>query len=533
MSEWQFVRLGEVCTKITDGTHHSPLNGSSGDFKYITAKNIKPWGLDLTNVTYVDQKTHREIFSRCDVRKGDVLYVKDGATTGRVALNPLEEEFSLLSSVGVLRPGPAVRAKYLLYALQEPQTREKMLADVAGVAITRLTLRKLNDALIPLAPLACQDRIVEKIEELLSDLDAGVAELKVAQRKLIQYRQSLLKAAVEGELTAGWRAEREKRGGIAETGEQLLERILAERRRRWEEKQLAKFNEQGKKPPKGWKEKYPEPVEPDTANLPELPEGWVWASIQQLASDAPYSLAIGPFGSNLKVSDYSDQGVPLIFVRNIRSKNYGGNFTKFVSVSKALELRSHSVEAGDVLITKMGEPPGDADVYPADQPPAIITADCIKVRANDDLIKPHFLAAAINSLVGKLQVLPITQGVAQKKVSLGRFSTIAVPIPSLDEQEEIVERLQSACCQSECVDKELISLGQMCIAQRKNILKAAFSGQLVPQDPNDEPASVLLERIRVERATQKLKRKPKTPPPLGEGARRAGEGAATKKKSRL
>ncbi len=124
----------------------------------------------------------------------------------------------------------------------------------------------------------------QKLEELLSDLDAGVAELKAAQKKLTQYRQSLLKAAVEGALTAEWRAERAKRGEPLETGAQLLERILTERRRRWEEKQLAKFKEQGKTPPKDWRDKYPEPVKPNTADLPELPEGWVWASVDQLVA---------------------------------------------------------------------------------------------------------------------------------------------------------------------------------------------------------------------------------------------------------
>jgi type I restriction enzyme S subunit len=125
-----------------------------------------------------------------------------------------------------------------------------------------------------------QTRIVAKLEELLSDLDAGVAELKAAQKKFGQYRQSLLKAAVEGALTADWRAQHPP----TETGAQLLQRILTERRARWETKQLARFKEQGKTPPKDWQKKYPEPVQPVTTALPELPEGWVWASVEQLGT---------------------------------------------------------------------------------------------------------------------------------------------------------------------------------------------------------------------------------------------------------
>ena len=151
-----------------------------------------------------------------------------------------------------------------------------MVDDMAGVAISRLTLTKLKNIQIPLVAVSIQDRIVAKLEELLSDLDAGVAELKAAQAKLGQYRQSLLKAAVDGSLTAEWR----KKNKPKESGTQLLERILAERRKRWEEKQLAKYREQGKTPPKGWEAAYPQPVKPDIKGLPELPGGWVWASIE-------------------------------------------------------------------------------------------------------------------------------------------------------------------------------------------------------------------------------------------------------------
>lgn len=395
-------------------------------------------------------------------------------------------------------PESGIHERYLAWQLasagqdilQKCSKHGTTVASIEGPALARFPLA--------IAPTAEQTRIVEKLEELLSDLDAGVAELTAAQKKLTQYRQSLLKAAVEGGLTAEWR----KHNPPQETGAQLLERILKERRTRWEAKQLSKFAEQGKAPPKDWQAKYPEPVKLDTGNLPELPQGWTWASVEQIASDEQYSLAIGPFGSNLKVSDYRDFGVPLVFVRNIRSRTYGGLNTRYVSVEKAIELSAHSIQADDVLITKMGEPPGDADVYPSDQPHAVITADCIKVRCWKELMRSEFLAAVINSNIGKRQIGPITQGVAQKKVSLGRFSSLAIPVPPIAEQTAIVEFLLAA--RRDISDREALtehSIKQSA-AQRKNILKAAFSGQLVPQDPNDEPTSVLLERIRAERAAR-------------------------------
>lgn len=476
-----------------------------------TQKGKKPDGLgpkdDLRTVPYINiaafetQKVgefapEQEI-PRCE--PNDTLLVWDGARAGLCGRGMSGYIGSTLARVTSDLADPA----YLYYFIHSNYST--LNTQTKGVGIPHINPAVLNSLEFPLAPLAEQTRIVEKLEELFSDLDSGVAELKAAQKKLAQYRQSLLKAAVEGELTAEWRTKNKPK----ETGAQLLERILKERRARWEEKQLAKFKEQGKKPPKGWQDKYPEPVQPDIANLPVLPEGWVWASVEQISSDEPYSLAIGPFGSNLKVPDYRDLGVPLVFVRNIRSRIYGGTKTKYVTPEKAQELRAHSVQTGDVLITKMGEPPGDADVYPPDQPPAIITADCIKVRCWPDMMKAHFFAAVINSHIGKRQIEPITQGVAQKKVSLGRFSSLAVPVPPVAEQAEIVKLLVKAERETTSQDGAINHSIHQSAAQRKNILKAAFSGKLVPQDPEDEPASVLLDRIRAERAEREKQPKPR------------------------
>lgn len=120
-------------------------------------------------------------------------------------------------------------------------------------------------------------------------------------------------------------------------------------------------------------------------------DGWPHHRIGDLGNGIRHALAIGPFGSNLKVSDYTETGVPLVFVRDIRSGAFGRSGTRFVSAEKARELSAHLVRAGDVLVTKMGDPPGDAAVYPQNRPDAILTADCIKVSPSDEVLSP-FLA---------------------------------------------------------------------------------------------------------------------------------------------
>jgi type I restriction enzyme S subunit len=171
-----------------------------------------------------------------------------------------------------------------------------------------------------------------------------------------------------------------------------------------------------------------------------LPTGWRWVTPDEVTGGRRSNLVIGPFGSNLKVSDYQDSGIPLIFVRNIRSRDFVAAATRFISEKKAQELQAHEVRSGDVLITKMGDPPGDSCVYTGGTT-AIITADCIRLRPTDDF-HPRFISLAFESPVIRSQVLQITRGVAQKKVSLSRLrSGITIPAPSLSEQEHIIEVL--------------------------------------------------------------------------------------------
>ncbi|MBP9502788.1 MAG: N-6 DNA methylase [Candidatus Promineofilum sp.] len=165
--EWPVVRLGEVCERIMDGTHFSPKNSTdNGTYKYITAKNIKEFFIDLSTVTFVSEEDHKAIYARCPVSRGDVLYVKDGVNAGIAAINSLDEEFSLLSSVAVLRPNPKLLdGCYLTIFLNTEEGRRIFLSKVSGVAITRLTLVKLTHMAFPLPDLETQRQIATQIEQ--------------------------------------------------------------------------------------------------------------------------------------------------------------------------------------------------------------------------------------------------------------------------------------------------------------------------------------------------------------------------------
>ena len=151
---WKSMPLSKACIKITDGTHHSPpvqfSDSAEGRFKYVTSKNLRPWGLALADIAYVDEKTHREIYSRCNPEKGDVLLTKDGANTGMVAINTLDEEFSLLSSVAVLKPDPTLTdSRFLRYFIESPVGSDRLVGKMTGTAIRRIILRTIK-VILPL-----------------------------------------------------------------------------------------------------------------------------------------------------------------------------------------------------------------------------------------------------------------------------------------------------------------------------------------------------------------------------------------------
>ena len=165
--KWSKKTLKEVCTKLNDGTHFSPESFAVGDYKYITAKNIKASGFDFSNITYVPEAVHRPIFERCNPELGDVLYIKDGATTGIAIVNTLKEEFTLLSSVALLKQNRNVINGYFLAALlNNADMYSDIRSNMGGAAITRLTIAKLDAVRVIIPPLDLQNQFAAFVEQV-------------------------------------------------------------------------------------------------------------------------------------------------------------------------------------------------------------------------------------------------------------------------------------------------------------------------------------------------------------------------------
>ncbi|GMU89137.1 MAG: hypothetical protein AMXMBFR49_13450 [Chlorobiota bacterium] len=179
---WEVNKLSKVCTKIADGTHFSPPLVESG-IPYVTAKHLKSSGIDFfKNPTYISQEEHNKIFARCTPEKGDVLYIKDGATTGIAAINYYDFEFSMLSSLALLKPNKnLINNHYLCHWLNNPQVKFKLLQQMAGVAIQRFTLTKINNFTLPVPPIAEQEnfaKIVEKTNSIQKSMQSQLEELE-------------------------------------------------------------------------------------------------------------------------------------------------------------------------------------------------------------------------------------------------------------------------------------------------------------------------------------------------------------------
>ncbi|HEX5391793.1 MAG TPA: restriction endonuclease subunit S [Rhodocyclaceae bacterium] len=431
--------------------------------------------------------------------RGSVVLAMYGATIGKASILGIDAATNQACAVGI---PDAVTSEFLYFYLIS-QTQAFVDAGKGG-AQPNISQGIVKGWPIKLPPQREQTRIVAKLEELFSDLDAGMAELKAAQKKLAQYRQSLLKAAVEGALTAPWREARTKKKATTETGAQLLARILSERRKRWEAKQLARFAEQGKTPPKDWQYKYPEPIPPDTTNLPELPEGWVWASLDMLGE-----IASGVAKGTKRDIDMLVREVPYLRVANVQRGYLDLSEVKTILATEK-DIAELTLRAGDVLFNEGGDRDklGRGWVWRDEMKSCIHQNHVFRMRPFLSEVLPELVSHHGNTFGKTWFQSAGKQTTNLASINMTVLRMFPVPLAPADEQKEILIQLE---LQLEALDRQgkSIELGlSQSIAQRKNILKAAFSGQLVPQDPTDEPASALLARICAERAEQAKLPKP-------------------------
>jgi type I restriction enzyme S subunit len=354
-----------------------------------------------------------------------------------------------------------------------------------GIAIPNVNATKLAKIKIPIAPENEQKRIVAEIEKQFSRLDEAVENLKRVKTNLKRYKASVLKAAVEGKLTEEWR----KANPDVEPAGKLLERILAERRKKWEEAELAKMKAKGKEPENDkWKKKFKEPSQVDESLLPAIPYGWVWTSVDCLGE-----IVTGTTPSTKK------------------KEYYGGDIPFF----KPTELnQGYSVTSAAVYLTKVGAEKARLI------PPHSVMVTCIgatigkvgfsRVHGTTNqqlnslipdkkyLYSKYLYFACISPFFFK-NIIDNASSTTLPIINKSKFAALPIMVPPFKEQIKIVDEIERCLSIIEKVYLAADVCKQRAGHLRQSILKKAFSGQLVSQDPIDEPAGKLLERIKAER----------------------------------
>ena len=426
-------------------------------------------------------------------QEGDVLFAKitPCMENGKMAIVPKVANGYGFGSTEfhVLRTKQGLDAKYLYYFVSSRTFRGEAQHNMSGaVGQKRVPTNYLKEHLIPLAPYEQQKRIVAKIEELFSHIDAGIEALNKAKQLLKQYRQSVLKAAVTGELTKEWREQRMKddvQGSTSAAGagsagaaklepaSQLLERILKERRQKWETQQLAQFKAKGKVPKDDkWKGKYPEP-NIDVKKFFEEPTGWAWAEIGTVTDMLS--------GHAFKKAEYTGSGVRLFQIANVSFGHTKWDEVEHLPESYLKDWANLSLNEGDILmalnrpllskrlkISRLSK----ADV------PAILYQRVGKFQFYSDLISDYFLIYMqshfyINRLEEQLQ------GVNIPFINKGKLLETPISIPSsIQEMEMIVEKVNSKLASIDRIENEIQVHLKKAETNKQSILASAFSGKL-------------------------------------------------------
>ena len=489
---WAATTLGDVCHKPQYGWTTKAVDKPS-NMRLLRTTDISKGPIDWPSVPYCAENPPDK--EKYKLQSGDIVISRAGS----VGLSALIEGCSdsvFASYLIRFRVVEHLDRRYVLWFLKSPGYWKQISQESAGIALLNVNAKKLAKLQLPLPPLPEQHRIVAEIEKQFTRLDASVAALKRVQTNLKRYRASVLKAACEGKLVPTEVELGRAEGRDFEPADRLLERILAERRARWESQEKRRG-------------KYKEPVAPDTTTLPELPEGWVWATVGQLLTRSEY-------GTSVKCS-YEAEGLPVLRIPNIVAGDI--NLTNIKYATRPVPIDAEAALAkGDVLMCRTNGSVslvGKTAVVNTELVPYHSFASyLLRFRLIEAEIMPMWFHLYATSQLGRDFIEQnAASSAGQNNVSLSLIHTMPISLPPLAEQHRIVaevERRLSVIQQTEAAVEANLTRAERL---RQSILKQAFSGKLVLQDPNDEPASVLLERIRAERAeaeaAAKSQRKPR------------------------
>lgn len=420
---------------------------------------------------------------------GQILYSKIRPYLAKAVL----VDFSGLCSADMYPIKAHINASYL-HRWMISETFTLLASQHQGrTVLPKINQTALNKVSVPVPPLNEQRRIVTKIEELTAHSKRAREALEDIPALIEQFKQSVLAAAFRGDLTADWR---EKNPDV-EPASKLLERIREDRRVQWEAAELEKMRAKGKEPKNDkWKDKYKDPQEFDVEYLPSIPDDWCWASMDEattLITDGEHA-----------TPERSNEGIYLLSARNIQNGYLSFEKVDYVSEEVHTKLENRlKVQSGDVFLSCSGTV-GRSCVVPEGFQCSLVRSVAVLRPA---LQMGDFMSLALRSPQLQSQINKKKTQTAQSNLFQGRIRVLALPLAPLAEQIKIVEYIANAFEKIALLEKEYSLIIEQSACLNQSILSKAFRGELVPQDPNDEPADLLLDRIRAEREKLTSKKK--------------------------
>ena len=469
---WIWAKMGEIASVIGGGTPKTVdvMNYEGGNVPWLTPADLSGYTAKYIGhgSRFLTEKGLQTSSARM-MPKGTVLFTSR-APIGYVAIaaNPVCTNQGFKSFV--LKEG--ILPDYVYWWLKGSKDVAEGLA--SGTTFLELSGAKAVQIPIPIAPLAQQESIVEEIETQFSRLDEAVANLKRVRANLKRYKAAVLKAAVEGKLTGQWRKDHQD----VEPASKLLERILAERRARWEEAELLKMKAAGKEPEDiKWKERYKEPAAPDSGNLPQIPNGWQWYSSDQL-------FWFVTSGSRGWARYYSNAGPTFLRVGNLNHDSITLDLrdTQRVQPPTGAEGLRTRVEMDDVLISITADV-GMIAVVPDGFGEGYINQHIALARPVG-AVDAKYVAWYLASKLGQKQLQNLQRGATKAGLGLDDVRSTNVPLPPLLEQEEIELQIARRLSIVDEVNEEITINLRRAERLQQSILQRAFAGKLIASLPS-------------------------------------------------
>ncbi|MFS1444577.1 restriction endonuclease subunit S [Vibrio sp. 10N.286.46.E10] len=464
---WVELPLEQVATWGSGGTpKRSEPSYYGGDIPWVKTGDLGPRCLKEAS-EYISQlgleKSSAKLFP-----KGSVAIAMYGATIGKTSTLDFEASTNQACAVGNPIDG-VISTDFLYYFLTSE--KQNFIKKGKGGAQPNISQQLIKAHEIKLPSLVEQKRIVEKLDEVLAQVDTIKARLDGIPDLLKRFRQTVLASAVSGKLTEEWRLTNE----LTKAEEELKSNFLAK---------------SGKLKLRGKQTNFSE------LSLITLPDSWTWAQNYKLAKDESNAICAGPFGTIFKAKDFRDEGVPIIFLRHVKEIGFNQNKPNYMDGDVWEELhQEYSVHGGELLVTKLGDPPGECCIYPENMGTAMVTPDVLKMNVDEDIVLRKYLRSYFNSPISTEIIEALAFGATRLRIDIAMFKGFPIPLPSMEEQKEIVRLVDQYFAFADTIEAQVKKAQAKVDNLTQSILAKAFRGELVSQDPSDEPADKLLERI--------------------------------------